>query len=123
MELTDEERLFFAKRPQAESLYQILREKLSGLPGVKIAVFKTQISFSTRRGFCVVSHPPLKRLGESALMVSFSLPWKPDSLRLFRWVQISARRFTCHMAVAEESQLDDELMGWVLEAHGYASRP
>jgi hypothetical protein len=123
VELLAAEKLFFIKRPQAESVYFVLREKLLNMPGVTASVFKTQISFGARRVFACVSHPPVKRLGEKAVLVSFHIPWQLDSPRLFARAEPKPGRFTCHVAVTEESQVDAELLGWIEEAYQFACRP
>ena len=122
MELSERERLFFALRPQALPAYLALREKLLGNAGVTITVHKTQISFYTRRMFACVSTPPVKRLGEMAVMVSFVLPWPLASGRLFGRAD-GPGKHTCHVTLSGAEQLDEELTGWLEEAYMFACRP
>ncbi len=92
------------------------------MPDVTASVIKTQISFGTRHRFGFVWHPPVKRLGEKAIMVSFHLPWPLDSPRLFAGAEPKPGRFTCHVAVTQEGQVDEELLGWIEEAYQFACR-
>jgi hypothetical protein len=115
--------MFFAARPQAQDAYLILREKLFEKEGVKLTVHKMQISYSSRRVFVCVWHPPVKRLGEKAIMVSICLPWALESPRLFGRAEPKPGRFTCHVVLNGAEELDEELMGWLEEAYMFACRP
>lgn len=123
MELTDAERLFFAARPQALAIYQQVKERLLDKKGVTLTVHKTQISFYARRAFACVWHPPVKRLGEKAVMLSFFLPGAIHSSRLFRQVETKPGQYTSHVVVSETEQLDQEMLVWLEEAYSFACRP
>ncbi len=123
MELSNEELMFFATRQKAKDVYLSLQEKLLEKTGVTLTVHKTQISFYSRRVFACVWHPPVKRLGEASIMVTFYLPWALESSRLFGRAETMPGRFTCHVVLSEPGQLDEELSGWLEEAYMFACRP
>ncbi len=122
MDFSAQELLFFAARPKAQEIYLVIRDKILGLSGVTLSVHKMQISFYARRAFACVWHPPVKRLGEEAMMLSFYLPWPLESPRLFGRAEAKPGRFTCHIVVTEAAQLDPELLGWLEQAYMYACR-
>lgn len=54
--------LFFAGRPEALALYEILKQQiLSRITNVKIKIAKTQITFANPKGFAFVSFLPVRR--------------------------------------------------------------
>ena len=50
-------------------------------------------------------------------MVTLSSPERVDSPRVAQQVEIRPGRWTVHVAVGQEAELDDELLGWVAMSH------
>ena len=107
-----------------------LYERLEGLileqiPDVKIKVSKTQISFSNKRGFAFVSFTPCRRLKERPevwMTVTFGLSYRKDSPRIDVATEPYPNRWTHHIMVGSEEEIDAELMGWIREAAEFSAR-
>ena len=112
---------FFDRRPHELSLYQAFARKvLAACPDTRIRVLKTQITFENRHGFAFVSLPR-RKVKQPTIVVSFGLPYRVDSPRIWVASEPYPNRWTHHVLVSGEAQLDDELMGWVKEAAAFAA--
>ncbi|QSX09434.1 hypothetical protein J0B03_05050 [Alkalibacter rhizosphaerae] len=113
--------LFFAKKPQLKSLFLTLDGMLRQRYGsLFFKVQKSQISFCDPRPFCWVWLPirdGIKGRPEEYLVVSFGLDHEIRHSRLIEAVEPYPGRWTHHTIVSKETELDEELMGWILEAH------
>ena len=106
-----------------------LYERLEGLileqiPDVKIKVSKTQISFSNKRGFAFVSFNPCRRAKERPKVwttISFGLSYRKESPRIDATAEPYPNRWTHHMMVGSEEEIDAELMGWIREAAEFSA--
>ena len=119
--MTADELLFFDPMPRALPLYEALSEMLvAAFPNVTVRVQKTQITFRERYGFAFVSLRRMKGCPEVFLILSFGLRHRLDSPRVAAAVEPYPNRWTHHVIVSDESQLDGELMGWLRQAHDFA---
>lgn len=114
---------FFDGRPVELSLYRILEERIfQRLPDVVIKVQKTQISFYGKHLFAAASLP-LRRKKDwprECLMVTFGLGYRLDSPRIEIAVEPYPNRWTHHVLLSREAQIDDELMGFLQEAFAFS---
>lgn len=112
---------FFAGKPHSLALYQAFaRSMLATLPHTKLDVRKTQISLLDGRMYACVSMMRARRKAElppEYIVVTFSSPSAVESPRVAQQVQIRPGRWTVHVVVGDESELDDELLGWVHMSH------
>ena len=112
--------LFFDKMPEALPLYEAFEQKvLSELGSVNIKVQKTQISFSNKHNFAFVSLLPVRKKKERPevyIVVTFGLDHQVISPRIDAASEPYPNRFTHHVLISEEAEIDEELMGWVKEA-------
>ena len=118
-----DEALFFQDWPQLFGLYMALREKLAArYPDMAVRVSKTQISFYNRHMFAMASLPVRrkKEWPREFLMVSFGLARRAQSPRIAVCTEAYPGRFTHHVLVEREEELDDELMAWIGEAYDFA---
>ena len=53
--------------------------------------------------------------------MTFGLSYRLASPRIWQAVEPYPNRWTHHMLVSDETQLDDELMGWIKEAAAFAA--
>ena len=116
---------FFDGRPEELALYEALLEKISGFGAVTPVVHKTQISLKNRRVFACVSMARVLRralLPPHYLVLTLGLPYPLDSPRIAVKVEAQRRRWTHHIVLGTESELDKELMGWVHEAYMFGNR-
>lgn len=121
--MTADELMFFDRMPEMAPVYAALREKLrSAYPDMEIRVAKTQISFRNRHLFAMASLPARRVRGwpERYLLVSFGLSHRQESPRIVQSVEPYPNRWTHHVIVTHEAELDDELMGWIEEAYRFA---
>ena len=115
-----EEELFFEGKPEERALYAVFRRCVLARVGeVRIRAAKTQITFAGRYGFAFVSHP--KRKKDRGILVSFGLFHRLVSPRVSCAVEPYPNRWTHHVPVQQVQEIDDELLGWIQEAHDFAS--
>ena len=117
---------FFREHMDALPLYErlealILRE----IPNVRVKVSKTQISFSDRCGFAYVSFNPSRKAKDRPpvwMTVTFGLGYRLDAPRIDAATEPYPNRWTHHVTVGCEEEIDAELMGWIREAAAYSER-
>ena len=116
---------FFNDHMDALPLYERLeRLILEQIPGVKIKVSKTQISFSNKRGFAFVSFNPCRKAKERPnvwMTVTFGLSYRKDSPRIDVATEPYPNRWTHHVMVGNVAEIDGELMGWIREAAEFSA--
>jgi len=114
---------FFEGKPRELKLYEAFAEKvLDALSDVEVRVQKTQISFRGRHNFAFASLPVRKMKGwpEHCVVVSFGLAYRLESPRIAVAVEPYPNRWTHHVTVSDDSELDTELMGWISEAYTFS---
>lgn len=116
---------FFNDHMDALPLYERLEGLiLEQIPDVKIKVSKTQISFSDKRGFAFVSFNPCRRAKERPdvwMTVTFGLSYRKDSPRIDVATEPYQNRWTHHIMVGSEEEIDAELMDWIREAAEFSA--
>lgn len=115
---------FFNRMPRMLPLYAALREKLErAYPDMDVRVARTQISFRNRHVFAMASLPWRKVKGwpEAYLLVSFGLPCRKESPRIAQAVEAYPNRWTHHVLVVAEDEIDDTLMSWLDEAFWFSA--
>ena len=116
--------LFFFDGHTAElALFQSLVQAMEAtLPPIRVKVQKSQISFYGRHLFAAASLPIRRRKDwpKDCLLVTAGLPYRPDSPRVAAAAEPYPGRWTCHIPVSEERQIDAELLGWLREAWDFA---
>ena len=116
---------FFNDHMDALPLYERLETLiLEQIPDVKIKVAKTQISFSNKRGFAFVSFNPCCRAKDRPevwMTVTFGLSYRKDSPRIDVATEPYPNRWTHHVMVGSEEEIDAELMGWIREAAEFSA--
>ena len=110
---------FFDGKPDALPLYQTLFRRMeSAFPAASVKVQKTQISFYDKHFFLAVSLPRRKR--DAGILVTIGLPSRLGSPRVAVASEPYPNRWTIHISVSEEAQIDEELLGWIRESHDFA---
>jgi len=119
--MTGDELLFFDPMPGALPIYDALRAYLTGTwPQVAVKVAKTQITFRDRYGFAFVSLRRMKGCPKTFLILTLGLPYRLSSPRVALAVEPYPGRWTTHFILSDPAQVDEELRGWIDEAHTYA---
>ena len=113
--------LFFQPRPDALALYVALEAALlARFPDTRIAVQKTQISFYGSRLFACVSLPRRKR--DTGLLLTFGLGRRADSPRIACVSEPYPGRFTHHLPLRSEAELDDAVWEFLREAYEFSEQ-
>ena len=116
--------MFFDKHQAALPLYIAFRDKvLQYFPDVKIRVQKTQITYSNRHVFACVSFIKVKKkmdLPEPYIVVTLGLSAPIESDRIAVKTEPYPGRWTHHIVVGTESELDEELFLWIKSAYDFA---
>lgn len=121
--MTADELQFFDKLPQFLPVYISFREKLlERYPDMTLKITKTQISFRNRYVFAMASLPQRKIKGwpKEYLLISFGLGYQKHSPRIAQSVEPYPGRWTHHVPIQREEELDEELLGWIDEAYQFA---
>ena len=110
---------FFDGKPAALPLYQALFQRIDfAFPAASVKVQKTQISFYDRHFFLAVSLSRRKR--DTGILVTIGLPGRLESPCVAVASEPYPNRWTIHIPVSEEAQIDEELLGWIKESHDFA---
>ena len=121
-----DELFFFDAKPAALPLYETFRESvMAGCPDTRIEVKKTQISFFNRRMFAAVSFTPVRRAKDRPdpfLTITFGLPYRKESPRIDVATEAYPNRWTHHVMIGTEEEIDAELLSWITEASEFAER-
>ena len=119
-ELPAEEAIFFTGKPEELALYECFRSRLLAEVGeAHIKVSRTQITFSGKYGFAFVSHPRRKK--ERGILLSFGLFHRQQSNRIQYASEPYPNRWTHHMLVQRQEEIDEELIDWLKEAYWFAN--
>ena len=116
-------RRFFSGKPLELALYQaLLRHMEAEFPDASVKVQKSQISFYGRHLFGAVSLPVRRKKDwpEHCIVVTVGLPYRLESPRAAVAVEPYPGRWTHHVLISEEEQIDGELLGWLREAWAFA---
>ena len=123
--LTADELFFFDAKPEALPLYEALRKAvLDRISDARIEVKKTQISFFSRHMFAAVSFTPVRRAKDRPhpfLTITFGLPYRKESPRIDAAAEPYPNRWTHHMVIGAENEIDSELLSWIEEAAVFAA--
>lgn len=110
---------FFDGRPDALALYRALAEGLERIAAeASVKVQKSQISFYDGGLFAMASLPKRKR--DPGLVVSFGLGRREPSPRVAVAAEPYPGRWTHHVPVTDEAELDGELLAWLREARDFS---
>ena len=118
--MTMDETLFFRARPTALPLSARLREQLLAFAGAELTVQATQNTFRAGAVFACVSLRRLRGCPPEGLLVSFGLGRRLSSPRVAQAVEPYPGRWTHHVSISTEEELDAELLGWLREAWDFA---
>lgn len=119
-----DELFFFDGRMAALPLYEAFAGKLfRRFPATSMRVQKSQITFSCRHVYACVSFARVKKkaeLPDPYLVVTLGLPFPLDSDRVAVKTEPYPGRWTTHIVVGAQAELDDEFWAWVRQAYDFA---
>ncbi|MGN0906141.1 MAG: DUF5655 domain-containing protein [Bullifex sp.] len=112
--------MLFDSDPLCFDLYKALEDRVTCEIGNITAVWKkTQVSFFRKHMFMCASLLRVRKKSEMPypyVTVTIGLRRKLDSCRVSAVTEPYPGRFTHHIIVADISDIDGELMGWISEA-------
>ena len=119
----DDVLIFFNKHPKLLPLYETIRAVINANFGdVRIKVQKTQISFYNKHLFACVSLPLRKVKGwpDMCLVLTLGLNRKLEHPRAAYAVEPYPGRWTHHILIQNDGEVDAELIEWIKEAYAFA---
>ncbi|MDO4314852.1 MAG: DUF5655 domain-containing protein [Oscillospiraceae bacterium] len=114
---------FFDGRPLELSLYETLFRRMeTEFPDASVRVQKSQISFYGRHLFAAASLPVRRKKGwpEHCVVVTIGLSHRLESPRAAVATEPYPGRWTHHVPVSGEEQIDGELLEWLREAYAFS---
>ena len=121
--MTTDEIMFWNDYPKMLPLYEKISSVLEKrYPNMSIKVSKTQISFYNRHMFAMVSTSKKRKKDwpKEFVMLSVGLPYPLDHPRVLTSVEAYPGRWTHHIALTHEVEMDDELLEWIDAAYQFA---
>ena len=123
--ISSDELFFFNEKSATLPLYEAFAQRIfAEIDNVTVKVQKTQISFSNRHNFAFVSFLTVRKAKDrpkTYITVTFGLHYKKESPRIDAVSEPYPNRWTHHMLIASEEEIDDELMGWIKEAAEFSA--
>lgn len=114
---------YFDGHPLELALYERLFQAMSAaFPAASVKVQKSQISFYGRRLFAAASLPVRRKKSwpEHCLMVTFGLDHQVVHPRIPVATGPCPRRWTHHVLVTGEDEIDGQLLDWLEQAWTFA---
>ena len=114
---------FFEGHPAELALYEVLFARMEErFPDARVKVQKSQISFYGRHLFAAASLPVRRKKDwpRECLVVTIGLSHPLDSPRAAVTVEPYPGRWTNHVLLSREEEIDEELMEWLREAYDFA---
>lgn len=119
-----DELLFCEGHTRAIPLYEAFAGTLfERFPETSIRVQKTQITFSNRHVYACASFARVKKraeLPDPYLVITLGLPYALNSDRVAVKTEPYPGRWTTHIVVGTQAELDGELWEWVRQAYEFA---
>lgn len=109
------DRVFARSEPHVHIVVLALIERARRLPGVVVDPKGTCLHLNHRTAFAGL-HPR-----RSALLLNLRSGAPIQSPRIRKAERVSANRWHNELLVESVDAIDDELMGWIAEAHGLAA--
>ena len=118
--------MFFDAHRAALPTFAALEEKIfERFPETKKRVQKTQISYYHRHVFACVSFARVKRraeLPETWFTLTLGLPYPLESNRAAVKTEAYPGRWTTHLVIGSEEELDEEVFAWLEQAYDFSER-
>lgn len=114
---------FFDGKPQELGLYEALFADLEELfPEARVKVQKSQISFYGRHLFAAASLPLRRKKDRPkvCILLTFGLGERKDSPRIAVATEPYPGRWTYHVVLSQQSQLDETIKGFLREAWDFS---
>jgi hypothetical protein len=115
---------FFADRPESFRLFEIVRTYIESLGPVTVEAMKSQISFGSKTKFAWVWLPQIwiKKRSEKGITLTFDVGRHIVDARIEEAVEPRPGRWTHHVIIEREADLDESVRGWLREAYESGQR-
>lgn len=108
---------FFRGRERSRRIFDALRAAIAEIGPVDVRVTKSQVAFRRRRAFAWAWMPGMYLRGDHApLVLTLSFAGAQESPRWKEIVEAAPGRFTHHLELWAESEIDEEVRDWLREA-------
>lgn len=97
--------------PASSTIYDVLMERISALPGCEIQ--ENASSFHVARGRAFLGLHPRR----GGILVNIVLTRQLESPRVFRAGRVSANRWHNEIILLDPAAVDSELLQWIREGH------
>ena len=112
---------FFAGQETSMHIFETLRRTVETLGQSEMRVTKSQVAFRRRKAFAWAWMPGKYLHGKAApLVLTIALRHRDGSPRWKEIVEPRLGRFTHHLELYSNNDIDDEVRGWLQEAWGEA---
>ena len=113
---------FFADCPQGLEIYAAVHALLAALGPVEVRVSRSYVGFRRSRGFAYLWRPGRwLRAPAAEVVLSFTLDHALTAPRIKEVVHPSRRLWIHHVELHHAADLDDDIAGWLAEAHRQAA--
>jgi hypothetical protein len=108
---------FFTGHEESRRIFESVRQAIAAIGPADIRVTKSQVAFRRRTGFAFVWMPDMYLgKGDVPLVLTIGLRRRDDSPRWKQIVEPAPGRFTHHLELRSDADMDDEVCGWLHEA-------
>lgn len=106
---------FFHDRVDSRRLFDVISNEIEHLGDAEIRVSKSQIAFRRKKNFALVWIPGhyLKNCPTPPLVLTLSFPERDASPRWKEITEINPNRFTHHLELYGEEEIDEEVRSWL----------
>lgn len=106
---------FFWGREEARLLFDAISREVDRLGDSTIRVSKSQVAFRRSKNFAVVWMPGqyLTNRATAPLVLTLSFPTRNSSLRWKEITEVGPQRFTHHLALYGQDEVDEEVRNWL----------
>lgn len=108
---------FFAGHEDSRRIFEAVRRAIATIGPADIRVTKSQVTFRRRVNFALVWMPGMYLgVADVPLVLTVGLRRRGGSPRWKQVVEPAPGRFTHHLELRAETDIDDEVRGWLREA-------
>lgn len=112
---------FFNGRPASRRIFNALSDALAEVGPAEIRVTRSQVAFRRKRAFAWAWIPGRYLRGDHApLVLTLAMRRKDQSPRWKQVVEPTKGRYTHHLELRSEEDVDDEVRTWIREAWSLA---
>jgi len=112
---------FFARKPGLIPAYVALESAIKEyFPDTTVCIQKSQLAFYASCGYAGVSMPPWRAASEDFFILTVYLPYPASSPRIFARSEPAPNRYTHHIPITKPEDIDEEIIGWLNDACGFA---